>query len=115
LLRRYFHPGGPPQDVAVKFRGSRIPPRRLLPWFVAGFAVLSVAGWWWLARRGPAAPYIVPGSSAVELADRIAVLDLANASEKAELDAGRLAAYHRERAELKAALDAALARGRRRT
>ena len=52
---------------------------------------------------------------AVELADRIAALDEAHLGGDGERPAEERAAYRRERTELKAALDAALARGRRRT
>ncbi|MEO8449884.1 MAG: hypothetical protein ABI647_08850 [Gemmatimonadota bacterium] len=115
-LRRYSHPGSPPREVTVRFPGSPIPPRLLLPWFVAGFAVMAAATWWWAARRRRA-PVARPAAmpSAVELADRIAALDLAHAGTQAELDGERWVAYQRERAALKSALDAALAPLRRGT
>ena len=114
-LRRYSHPGGAPQEVVVRFPGSSIPPRCLLPWFVVGFVLLSAGGWFW-ATRGRRDPPPGPAArSAVELADRIAALDEAHLGGDGERPAEERAAYRRERTELKAALDAALARGRRRT
>jgi hypothetical protein len=112
-FRRFARAAAGAGRVAIRFPGLALQPGAVLPWRVGAFGLaLALLSWRLLARPDatPAAPSRIDG-----LVERLAALEGRYRGREAELTPEQWEAYRRERAELVAALDAALVAARSRT